>query len=224
MNLKTNLEKWIQYDTNPLIVFSNDAKVLYLNEAGEYILSFISPKKVYDSIIQYAPKELGFKYIKEKFIFGEFSYEYALIGYDNYDEIGVRFYKDLHSNTKTIDLNTLEEINIYFILELARTYTFIDKEIELIDIFDPDLPNIKFNKDILIKLFNEIYSLVKDNSTIKTEVKIKIGEYIKLNNNKYKLLEIIIYAENIKQHNFEYENITVEFLDKKIIILLPFIV
>jgi len=224
MNLKTNLEKWIQYDTNPLIIFSNDAKVLYLNEAGEYILSFISPKRVYDTIIQYAPQELGFKYIKETFTFGEFSYDYALIGYDNYDEIGVRFYKDLHSKTKTIDLEKLEEINIYFILDLARTYTFIDKEIEFIDIFDPDLPDIKFNKDILIKLFNEIYSLLRNNNKIKTEVKIKIGEYIKLNNQKYKLLEIILYAKNIEKKELEYENITIEFLDERVVILLPFIV
>ena len=222
MKLKTNLENWLNYDTNPLIVFSNNARVLYANEAGEYLLSFVSPKQVYDMIINYAPKEKGFEFVSEKFLFGDFGYSHAMIGYDNYDEIGVRFYKTIEPS-KNVDLDNLEKVNIYFLIDLARTYTFIEKEIEFVDLFDPDLPEIRCDKNRAIKLFSTIYELLKDNKTIKTEVKIKIGEYIKLNNKKYKLLEVDIYANDIKEKDLEFENITITFFENKISLLIPLI-
>jgi len=224
MNLKTNIENWLLNDPNPFIIFSNNGKILYLNNAAEYFLSFISPKEIYKTIINYAPKDLGFEIIQEKFSFGDFHYDYALIGYDNYDEIGVKFYENLHPIKKTINFEEMEKINIYMLLELARTYTFIDKEIEFIDMFDPDLPEMRFDKNELIKIFSEIYTTVKDNKKIKTEVKIKIGEYIKIEQKKYKMLEINIYANNIICKNIEFENVNIEFFDNKISILLPFII
>jgi len=223
MKLKTNLENWLNYDTNPLIIFSNNGRVLYANEAGEYLLSFVSHKIIYDIIINYAPKEIGFEFISDRFVFGDFEYSHAMIGYDNYDEIGVRFYKTIEAS-KNVDLDSLEKFNIYFLIDLARTYTFIDKEVEFIDIFDPDLPELKCDKNRAIKLFSTIYELVKDNDVIKTEVKIKIGEYIRLNNQKHKLLEIDIYADNIKSKDLEFENITITFFENKITLLVPFIV
>ena len=220
MSLKT-LNKLIQYDTNPLIIFSNQAKVLFLNEAGEYLLSFISPKEVYETIIKYASNQAEYKYIKEKFVFGDFVYEYALIGYDSFEEIGVRFYKNTHIAKKKINLQEVENINIYFLLDLAKTYVFIDKEVEFIDVFDPDLPEIRFNKNLLIKVLNKLYKLLQNNSTIKTELKIRIGEYIKIDNKKYKLLELNLYAKNIEYYEFEYDNLNIEFFDDKIQMLLP---
>ena len=222
--MKTNIENWIIFEPNPFIIFSNEAKILYLNEAGEYLLSFIKPKTIYDIIINYAPKEIGFKIIQENFSFGDFHYDYALIGYDNYDEIGVKFYKNLHPIKKTINFEEMEKVNIYLLLEIARTYAFIDKEINFIDIFDPDLPEIKFSKEELIKIFSKVYSLTKNNDTIKTEIKIKIGEYIKIEDKKYKILEVIIYAKNINYDNLKFENVNIDFFDDKISILLPFII
>ena len=222
--MKTNIENWLMHDPNPFIIFSNKAKVLYLNDAAEYFLSFIPPKIVYDTIINYAPKNEGFEIIQEKFSFGDFHYDYALIGYDNFDEVGVKFYENLHPIKKTLDFEKFDKVNLYMILELARTYTFIDKEIEFIDFFDPDLPEIRFSKDELIKIFSQTYSMIKDNSTIKTEVKIKIGEYIKIEHKKYKMLEINIYANNIICKKSEFENVNIEFFDDKISILLPFII
>jgi len=224
MKLKTNIENWIIHDPNPFIIFSNNAKVLYINEAGEYFLSFISPKIVYDTIINYAPQTPKFNIIQEKFSFGDFHYDYALIGYDNFDEIGVKFYENIHPIKKTLDFENLESVNIYFLLEMSRTYVFLDSDIKFIDIFDPDLPNIKFDKNELIKILSTIYKLVKNNKSIKTEVKIKIGEYIKINHKKYKILEINIFAKNIKQTQIEFENVNIEILNNKISLFLPFVV
>jgi len=224
MNLKTNIENWIIHDPNPFIIFSNNAKVLYLNEAGEYFLSFIPPKIIYDTIINYAPQSPKFEIVQEKFSFGDFHYDYALIGYDNFDEIGVKFYENIHPIKKTLDFEKLESVNIYFLLEMARTYVFLDKRIKFIDIFDPDLPDIKFDKNELIKIFSAIYSLVKENNKINTEVKIKIGEYIKINHKKYKILEVNIFAKNINYEKLEFENVNIEVLNNKISLFLPFVI
>ena len=222
--MKTNIENWIIHDPNPFIIFSNNAKVLYLNEAGEYFLSFIPPKIIYDTIINYAPQSPKFEIVQEKFSFGDFHYDYALIGYDNFDEIGVKFYENIHPIKKTLDFEKLESVNIYFLLEMARTYVFLDKRIKFIDIFDPDLPDIKFDKNELIKIFSAIYSLVKENNKINTEVKIKIGEYIKINHKKYKILEVNIFAKNINCEKLEFENVNIEVLNNKISLFLPFVI
>jgi hypothetical protein len=221
--LKSNLEKWILNDHNPFIVFSNDGKVIYLNDAGEYVLSFVNPKMVYDMIISFAPQEPKFEYIHENFIFGDFIYDYALIGYDNFDEIGVRFYKNIKPLEKVKKISNTEKLNIYFLLDFAKTYTFIDEDIEFIDLFDPDIPQIMSNKDELIKVFSNVFALLKNNTTIKTEVKIKVGEYMRFDNKKYSILQIDIYAKNIKYSRLNYNMVDIRFFDNKISISIPLI-
>lgn len=207
------------YDYNPFIIFSN-SKVIYTNEAGEYLLSFVSFKDIYNKIISKAPKDKGFLYVHEKFDFGKFSYDYALIGYDNYEEIGVRFYQ----NIKPVkDINTdFESFNIYFIIDLVRTYIFIDKDIKFIDVFDVDLPDIVFDKNKIINALKKVYELFKDNDIVETEVKLKIGEYLKIKNKKYKILEISIGKTN-KKLFIEDDLIDIINDNQKISILIPFI-
>ena len=221
MKLKTNLENWILQDHNPFIIFSNEGKVIYLNDAGEYLLSFISPKEVYEKIIKYAPKEKGFEHIREKFEFNNFSYDYALIGYDTFDEIGVRFYQNIKP-IKKVEMK-LDKFNIYFILDLVRTYVFMDKDIKFIDTFDVDLPEIKCNKDKLIKILTSMHEMVKNNEKLYSEVKLKIGEYVKVFDKKYKILEISIMAENIEKKEVNSEFMDVIIQDNKVSLLMPFI-
>ncbi|NPA55513.1 MAG: hypothetical protein GXO40_04035 [Epsilonproteobacteria bacterium] len=220
--MKTLLENWILHDTDALIIFNNNAKVVYTNYAGEYLLSFVSPKEVYNTIIGYAPTSPDFRYVKHEFVFGEFVYDYALIGYDNYDEIGVKFYKRLTEKSCKVQL-ILEPINLYLVIDLARTYVFIDKDVTFVDEFDPDVANILFNQEVVVEIFKLLYSALKNNSIIKTVVKIRIGEYIIIDHKKHKLLEITLFAKDIQRIHINYENIKVEFLPDKISVLFPFI-
>jgi len=221
--LKSNLENWILHDHNPFIVFSSSGKIIYFNEAGEYLLSFVNQKIIYDTIISFAPKNPSFEYIHQKFIFEDFIYDYALIGYDNFDEIGVRFYKNIKPLKKVKKVAKTEKVNLYFLLDFAKTYTFIDEDIKFIEIFDPDLPQIISNKDELIKVFSTVFALLKENETIKIEVKIKIGEYMKFDDKKYPILEIDLFAKNIKSSKLDYEIVDIRFFDDKISIWIPFI-
>jgi len=219
--LNTKLENWIIYDHNPFIIFSNSAKIIYTNEAGEYLLSFICAKEIFETIIKYAPKDIGFLHIRQHFVFKQFSYDYALIGYDNYDEIGVRFYQNIKP-LPNVNLK-LEKLNIYFIIDLVRTYVFIDKEVTFKDLFDVDLPDINFDKETLIKILSAAYEAVKENETIFTSVHIKIGEYVKFQNKKYKVLEILIQADNITNTNIKSDIIDIVVLNNQISLLLPFV-
>lgn len=226
--MKTNLEKWIQFEPNPFIIFSKDGRILYCNEAGEYLLSFINPKSIFQQILELAPNEIGFKFAYQKFEFDTFHYDYALIGYDNYEEIGVKFYQNIKLSQK-IDLK-IEEINIYFLIDFVRTYVFIDKEIKFIDLFDVDLPPIYFDKDKLIKILIAIYQMLKNNKEILTEIKLKIGEYLKIENRKHQILSITLSAENINYQEIEEKTdlcslhnnlIDIRKKENKIIILIP---
>ena len=221
--MKSDLEKWIFYDHNPFIIFSDTGKVIYFNEAGEYLLSFVSPKIIYETIILFAPKEPKMEYIKEKFIFGNFNYDYALIGYEYFEEIGVRFYKNTKQLKRIDKIDSFEEVNIFFLLEFAKTYSLIDKDIKFIDVFDPDIPDIMFEKDILIRAFSDIYKLLSENKIIKTEVKIKIGEHIVFEDKKYQILEVAIFADNIKSTDLNYTMMDIKFFENKISILFPLI-
>ena len=219
--MKSDLENWIINDHNPLVIFNTNGDVVYTNNAGEYLLNFVSSKHIYKEIIKFAPTTPTFEHIRHKFEFERFSYEYALVGYDNYDEIGVMFYqniKPLTSLNEDVDL-----LNVYFIFDLVKTYVFVDKDIKFVDIFDVDLPDIKFNKDRLIKLLTHLFEAVKDNDKIQTEIKLKIGEYIKINNKKYKILEFCLSAENIIKKEITTQAEDFVYQKKKVSLLIPFI-
>ena len=215
------LDKWLQYDHNPFMVFSKNGKVLYSNESAEYMLSLLDIKIIFQIVIDRAPKNPSFQYVRENFIFNNVVYDCALIGYETFEEIGVRFYKKLEEQ-KLHRFEELEELNLFMILDLCRTYVFMEDTPTFKDYYDIDLPNILANKENLIKLLSELYSFFIGSKKISTEVKIKVGEKIIIDNKKYNIAQVSISGDVSKIKQINNYGFDVKFYNDKVVLFLTF--
>ena len=186
-----DLTNWIQNDINPFIIFSNNGKILYLNDEAEYFLTFVNEKEIFEFAINNAKNEKGIFTTFGEFKFDKFEFSAVSIGYENDEEIGIKFYKVLLP-PKNKKIDGLEKINIFFILDFCRNYSFLDKEIEFIDDFDVDIPEFYTDKNNLIKLLNKIFAKCNTNK-LKTIIKYEIGEKLKVNIRIYGVISIEIF-------------------------------
>ncbi len=70
-------------------------------------------------------------------------------------------------------------------------------EIKFVKNYDPSIPEFMMVASDFLKLLNSIYdSFDSDCKYINTSVKLKTGEYIKLEDKKYSLVTIEIYGDN----------------------------
>ena len=218
--MKTKLLEWIQQDYNPFILFNQNGKILYLNNEAEYFLSFVDYKEIFDFTIQNAKNKKGIFTNFGKYKFDKFEFAAISIGYENNDEIGIKLYKRLDFPKKCKKINELEKINLFFIVDFCKNYIFLNDDVEFIDDFDVDIPVFYTNKKELINILNNIFK--NFNNKLKIIIKFKIGETLKVNNQKYGVITIKIEGQktDIKQ----YSNFFTIVEDKNFVeILIPFI-
>jgi nitrogen-specific signal transduction histidine kinase len=215
--LKTKLIKWIQKDYNPFIVFDSKGKIVYLNDEAEYLLGFVDYKEIFEFTIQNAKDKEIFTSFGE-YKFDKFEFGAVSIGYED-DEIAIKLYKTL-SFPKTQKIKELEKINLFFIVDFCRNYVFLDKEVELIDEFDVDIPEFFTNKKELIDILNKVFSQFQNK--VKTTIKFEIGETLKVNNQKYGVIGIKIEGEK-KSVNIDSKFFTIIENKNFYEILIPFI-
>jgi nitrogen-specific signal transduction histidine kinase len=207
-------EFWCEYDINPLIIFSSSGELLYCNQEAEILLSYISTKEIFEFTIKNAPKEKGIKTVFEKIVFKEFEFNGYSIGYKDNDKIGVRFF--INTNKHHIYLQELEKLDLTKILNLTIEYTKLKQNTKFKIFFDPSIPEIYINKKEIISLLIEAF---KDKKEVEIQTKINIGEYLKIANKKYQIIEIHI------NHPLDLSSEYFEILkkEKKTIIQIPLI-
>jgi nitrogen-specific signal transduction histidine kinase len=194
-------EFWVEYDINPVIIFNSKGHIKYCNQEAEIFLSYINHKEVFQFVIQNASNKPGmhtsFKHVK----FDDFEFNGYSIGYEDENLIGVRFF--INTSTHILDLSNLEEIDISMLINFAIEYMKLKKDIEIKTLFDPSIPTMLLNKKAFLDIIFEILEEVKE---AEISTKINIGEYIKIKDKKYQIVEITIKTsptKNITSHNFE---------------------
>ena len=87
MNLVSiDFEYLIENDNNPVIIFSSEGKILYLNSNAEILLGYTSSKEVFNLTLNNAPQEYGVKTTQVDLHYGSFSFYSISVSYndDNY--------------------------------------------------------------------------------------------------------------------------------------------
>jgi len=51
----------LDMDNNPIIVFNSYGKIIFVNNNGEVLLSYVSPKEIFKLAMDNAPKDYGNK-------------------------------------------------------------------------------------------------------------------------------------------------------------------
>jgi len=196
-------EFWCEYDINPLIIFNERGHIKYCNQEAEIFLSYVNKKEVYEFVINNAPTNPGIKTEFKQVKFKDFEFNGFSIGYQDDTNIGIRFF--INTNTHSIELTELEEIDLSMLLNFIIEYVSL-KDTTITTMFDPSIPTILVHKKALLDIILEMLENQKE-AIIST--KINVGEYIKIKDKKYQIIEIGIKTEpkiSIKSPYFEILN------------------
>lgn len=221
-------ENWVELDLNPIITFSSSGKLLYSNAEAQFLLNRVSSKELYDIAIKYAPATYGFSTSYVNLPLKNYIFYAITVGYESKEELFVKFYKStMVKKENKLSTKNGEFANIFTLVDLNISTLKTKKEINFIKNYDPSIPEFKMIVPELLKIIGKIYESFTQCTTISTSIKLKIGEYIRIEEQKYSLISIEILSdgylnvnENLETHSNSYI-LTIE--EQKVTIDLPLI-
>jgi len=191
-------QQWLEYDYNPFIVFNAKGKITSLNAEAQFLLGFATPNELFELAQTHANINFGFKTTFLQLTYGRYNFFGITIGYDNEDEIGIKFYQ-APSYKLTTKKPEGELVNIYTIVDLWIASHSINSNLKFEKEYDPTIPDIILNSNNLIKLLNKIYLSFEKNAYIKTKIFYRVGEHIKFDEKKYSIFSIEIIPDSLKK-------------------------
>jgi len=197
-------EFFCEYDINPIIVFDEKSHIKYCNQEAEILLSYVHKKEIYDFVINNAPLNPTIKTEFKPVKFKNFEFNGFSIGYKDDTNIGVRFF--INTNTRSIELTKLEEIDLSMLINFAVEYVTLKNSISIDTMFDPSIPKILVHKKALLDI---IFDMLENQKKAIISTKVNVGEYIKIKDKKYQIVEIgikTIPQKTVKSPYFEILN------------------
>ncbi len=187
---------WLEYDYNPFIVFNEKGKIISANSEAQFLLGATTPSTLFELAKVYASVNFGFKTTFIELEYGRYKFFGVTVGYEDETQVGLKLYQ-----TPSYKLNTKkpegELTNIFTITDLCIATNSISSSIIYTKSYDPTIPEIIVNSNLLIKVLKKMYTCVEENETIDTKVFYRVGEHIKFDGKKYSIFSIAISAKNI---------------------------
>lgn len=190
-----NFQSFVEWDNSPFILFSNQGKILYLNNAAEILFGYVSKKELYDIALSYAPQSFGYKTTSLTLTYDSFAFYAITVGYENEEQISLRLYNtpritSVHKRETnafiTTDINLLLEANI----ALFRTKN--TNPLKLLT--DQDLPEFKLDQNNFSKLLRKILDTFRASDSIDISLKLLIGQHVIIDNEKKSIVQLFIQA------------------------------
>jgi hypothetical protein len=195
-------QQWIEYDFNPFILFDASGKILSLNSEAQFLLGTASAITLFEIATHHASQNFGFKTTFMDLKFGRYKFFGITVGYENEQQLGIRFYQIPSFNFSEPKIHAGEIVNIYTLIDLCISSNSINSSAKFFKELDPSIPDLRLNTNLFVKLLNRIYSACLDNEIINTKLFFRIGEHIKFENKKYSLFSISISTDNIDKSKF----------------------
>jgi len=192
-------QQWIEYDYNPFVLFSSNGKIISLNAEAQFLLGAATADELFKLATTYANVTFGFKTTFIELEFGRYKFFALSVGYENENEIGIKFYQAPTFKLKN-QKPTGELTNIYTLVDLCISTSSISSTTTFKKEFDPTIPDIIIDSNNFIKVLNKIYICYKDNESITTKIFYRVGEHIKFETKKYSIFSIEICAKDIDKH------------------------
>jgi hypothetical protein len=189
-------EKLLEHDLNPYFIFNSNGRITKFNKEAEFLLNYVSVKELFQLAVDNASQEFGFsqKYIPLKF--NKHEYYAILVGYMSDEEIALRLYRVVSNQANTLNSGTLKLVNIFNLIELSKNTTLIDSDLKIDEVYDISLPEMKLNINEFLLCLNDCFKYFKDDKEIALKVRMKIGEYEIIDNNKYNIISIEFVANH----------------------------
>ncbi|BFU77423.1 hypothetical protein ALC152_06380 [Arcobacter sp. 15-2] len=222
-------EKLLEHDLNPYFIFNANGKILKFNKEAEFLLNYVSIKELFNLAVDNASQDFGFS---QKFIplkFNKHEYYAILVGYTSDDEIALRLYKVVSNQTNTINSDKLKLVNIFSLIELSKNTTLLNSNLKIKEVYDISLPEMKININEFLLCLNECFKYFIEDDEITLKVKMKVGEYEVIDNQKYKIMSLLFSANRMVKgdHTLEEKanrsNVNIFFSQNSIKLELPII-
>ena len=190
-----NFESFIEYDNSPFILFSNQGKIIYLNNASEILFGYVSKQELYDIALSYAPQNFGHKTTTLSLVYDSFLFYAITVGYENETEISLRLYntprlKPKHKlETKKL---ILTDINILLEANIALFRTKNTNPLKLLT--DQDLPHLKIDQNNFSKLLRKAFNAFKSSDSMDVSLKFLIGKHVIIEEKKIAIVQLAIQA------------------------------
>lgn len=190
-----DFKAFVEWDNNPFILFSDQSKILYLNNAAEILFGYVSKKELFDIALSYAPQNFGYKTTSLALNYDSFSFYAITIGYENEEQISLRLYNSPRLKT-THKVQTekliMTDINILLEANIALFRTKNTNPLKLLT--DQDLPAFKIDQNTFSKLLRKIFDTFRASDSIDISLKLLFGQHVIIDNKKDAIAQLSILA------------------------------
>ncbi len=190
-----NFEAFIEWDTNPFILFSNLGKILYLNNAAEILFGYVSQKELYNIALSYATQDFGYRSTTLSLTYDSFTFHSITVGYESEDQISLRLYNTPRiASSHKLETNKLITTDINILLE-ANIALFKTKNTNPLSLLvDQDLPAFKIDQNNFSKLLRKVLNTFRSSDSIDITLKLLIGQHVMIEGKKEPLVQLIVLA------------------------------
>ena len=175
-------------DSNPLLVFNPNGKIVYLNDSAEILMGYVSRSEIYNLALNNAPKDYGMKNSKMELTYEHLNFYGISVGYKNDEWIAIKlYYRPLSKKYSYSDDKQYILTDINKMLSVAIHQYTIDKNIDIRLFADSELPHTLLNQNDFLKLLRIALSSFKEASYLDIMLKLGIGEHLLINGKSYKI-------------------------------------
>jgi len=195
--LSIDFQPFVEWDNSPFILFSDQGKILYLNNVAEILFGYVSKQELYDIALAYAPQSFGYKTTAINLNYDAFNFYAVTIGYENEEQISIRFYNTPWVKPSTPlekDKLMLTDINILLEANIALFKTKNSNRLQLLT--DQDIPPFKIDQNNFSKLLRKVLDAFVSSDNINMILKFLIGEHIIIANRKESIIQLSIEADS----------------------------
>jgi len=192
-----NFKFFVENDSNPFILFSNNGKIKYLNTSAELLMGSCLPKEIFDIALSHAPQTFGSKKTALHLSFDSFEFYGINVLYDNEDYIGIYLYNK--PMAKIDDSSLLEgyiptDINVLLQANIELFNINYSGEIKLLT--DYDIPEFQIHQNDFSLLLRNLFSQFEKTTKLEIMVKIKIGERVVVKSKRYSIIVLQLKSNN----------------------------
>jgi hypothetical protein len=190
-----NFESFIEWDNSPFILFNQEGKIVYLNNAAEILFGYVTKKELYDIALSYAPQNFGYKTTSLSLTYDSFLFYAITVGYENEEQLSLRMYNTPRLKpTRKLETDKLivTDINILLEANIALFKTKNTNKLRLLA--DQDLPAFKIDQNNFSKLLRKTLDAFRSSDSIDITLKLLIGQHVIIENKKESIVQLSIEA------------------------------
>ena len=195
-----NFKFFIENDSNPFILFTNNGKIKYLNTSAELLMGSCQPKEIFSIALAHAPQTFGSHKTALHLSFNSFEFYGINVLYESEEFIGIYLYnKPMAKIDDTALLEGYTATNINILLQANIELFNINYAGKIKLLTDYDIPEFQIHQNDFSLLLRNLLMQFEETGHLEILVKIKIGERVVVKNERYSI--IILQLSSDKRNN-----------------------